>query len=157
VTVANWPTDPRRVYYRSDREARSIVDFNIGDRVRVCFPEDLRPLRWDSVQGLMDGRRGTIVDCLSGFWVVRFDKPIELVPGSYAEQELKYGPEIEQEPLPATWLRKDGGAGGLLLGVGNGHGLVAPGTSPIEPRPHEPPFFTDHPGRSAGDDFEIRA
>jgi hypothetical protein len=45
------------------------MDFKVGDRVRVCFPEEMRPLRWDSVQALMDGRTGTIVRCVSGFWV----------------------------------------------------------------------------------------
>jgi hypothetical protein len=57
------------------------MDFKVGDRVRVCLPEDMRPLRWDSVQALMDGRMGTIVQCVSGFWVVSFDQPIEIVPG----------------------------------------------------------------------------
>jgi hypothetical protein len=60
----------------------------------------------------MDGRTGTIVRCVSGFWVVRFDQPIEIVPGSYAEV-LKYGREIEREPLPGMWLLKMADVGGL--------------------------------------------
>jgi hypothetical protein len=87
------------------------MDFKVGDRVRVCFPEDLRPLKWDSARALMDGRTGTIVGCVSGFWVVRFDQPIEIVPGSYAEQT--YGREIEQEPLLGMWLLKMADIGGL--------------------------------------------
>jgi hypothetical protein len=92
------------------------MDFKIGDRVQVSFPEDMRPLRWDSVQALLDGRTGTIVHCISGFWVVRFDQPIKIIPGSHAE--AIYGREFEQEPLPAGWLQRTGDVGGLLLGVG---------------------------------------
>jgi transposase-like protein len=44
---------------------------------------------------------------------VRFDQPIEIVPGSHAEQI--YGREVEEEPLPAAWLRKAADVGGLLL------------------------------------------
>jgi hypothetical protein len=90
------------------------MDFKVGDQVRVCFPEDMRPLRWDSVQALMDGQTGTIVQPVSGFWVVRFDQPIEIVPGSHAEQI--YGREVEEEPVPAAWLRKMADVGGLPLG-----------------------------------------
>jgi hypothetical protein len=106
------------------------MDFKIGDRVRVCFPEDMRPLRWDSVQALMDGRTGTIVHCVSGFWVVRFDQPLEIIPFSLAEK--RYGRErpaytpltVEQEPLPAMWLRKMGSVDGLRRGMGDGHGMA---------------------------------
>jgi hypothetical protein len=90
------------------------MDFKVGDRVRVCFPEDMRPLRWDSVQALMDGQTGTIVQPVSCFWVVRFDQPMEIVPGSHAEQI--YAREVEEEPLPAAWLRKMADVGGLPLG-----------------------------------------
>jgi hypothetical protein len=89
------------------------MDFKVGDQVRVCFPEDMRPLRWDSVQALMDGQTGTIVQPVSGFWVVRFDQPIEIVPGSHAEQI--YGREVEEEPVPAAWLRKMADVGGLPI------------------------------------------
>ncbi len=43
------------------------MDFKIGDRVWVCFPEDMRPFREDSVHALLEGRTGTIVHCVSGF------------------------------------------------------------------------------------------
>jgi hypothetical protein len=87
------------------------MDFKVGDRIRVCFPEDMRPLRWDSARALMDGRTGAIVHSVSGFWVVRFDQPIEIVPGSPAEEH--YGREIAQEPLPSMWLLKIADVGGL--------------------------------------------
>jgi hypothetical protein len=87
------------------------MDFKVGDRVRVCFPKDMRPLRRDSARALMDGRTGMIVGRASGFWVARFDQPIEIVPGSYAEQT--YGREIKQEPLPGMWLLKMADVGGL--------------------------------------------
>jgi hypothetical protein len=121
------------------------MDFKVGDRVRICFPEDMRPLRWDSVRGLMDARTGTIVGCVSGFWVVRFDQPIEIVPGSYAQQ--LYEPEIEQEPLPAAWLRRMADVGGLFLGAGNRHGLATGHFADRAPvRPPEP--YTPMPARS---------
>jgi hypothetical protein len=65
------------------------MDFKVGDRVPVCFPEDMRPVRWDSVQALVDGRTGTIAQCVSGFWGVKF--AIVIVPGSHAEQGLRPG------------------------------------------------------------------
>jgi hypothetical protein len=117
------------------------MDFKIGDRVRVCFPENMRPLKWDSVRGLMDGRTGTIVRCVSGFWVVRFDQPIEIVPGSYAEV-LKYGREIEQEPLPGMWLVKMADVGGLrtkpIINAEKAAVHFADGTPICPPVPYTP-------------------
>jgi hypothetical protein len=118
------------------------MDFKIGDRVRVCFPEDMRPLRWDSARGLMDGRTGTIVRCVSGFWVVRFDQPIEIVPGSYAEVHLHYGREIEQEPLAGMWLLKMGDVGGLqtmpIINAEKAVGHFADRTRICPPAPYTP-------------------
>jgi hypothetical protein len=88
------------------------MDFKVGDRVPVCFPEDMRPVRWDSVQALVDGRTGTIAQCVSGFWGVKF--AIVIVPGSHAEQGLR--PGSRGGALPAAWLRKMTDVGGLLLG-----------------------------------------
>jgi hypothetical protein len=116
------------------------MDFQVGDRVRVCFPEDMRPLRWDSARGLMDGRTGTIVGCVSGFWVVRFDQPIEIVPGSPAE--IYHGHEIEQEPLPAVWLQKMADVGGLqtmpIINAEKAVGYFADRTPIRPPAPYTP-------------------